>query len=48
MKKLFNFRLTIALVDMVRKIAYKENRSLTAQIETILSEYAKNKNNENN
>jgi len=43
MKKLFNFRLTISLVDLVRKIAYKENRSLTAQIETILNEYVNEK-----
>jgi hypothetical protein len=48
MKKLFNFRLPITLVDIIRKIAYKENRSLTAQIETILSEYAKDKNDDQN
>lgn len=36
MRKMFTFRLNADLVDKVRAIAVKENRTLTNQIETEL------------
>ena len=39
MKKLFSFRFDPDLIDRIRKLAYKENRSLTGQIAYILLKF---------
>ena len=39
MKKSFTFRFSSDLIDKIRKIAHREKRSLTAQIEYILIKY---------
>lgn len=39
MRKLFTFRLHESLIEKVRAIAVKENRTLTNQIETVLIKF---------
>jgi len=44
MKKFTGFRLDDHLLEQLREVALKENRSLNNFIETVLKEYIKNKN----
>ena len=39
MKKLFSFRFEVDLLDQLRKIAYRNRRSLTAELETMIEQY---------
>jgi len=41
MKKLFSFRFDPELIDKIRRLAYQEERSLTAQIAYILTNFLK-------
>ena len=44
MKKLFSFRFFPDLMEKLRKIAYKNKRSLNAQLELIIENFIENEN----